>query len=86
MIKWISRKPKVQMRVYPKYGFVNVRHQVCFCPRCWHILNAGPGYQPNYCGECGQRLTFDGMEWKADELLDSTERRGSYEPDQNRVV
>lgn len=26
----------------------------CYCPRCNHVLNAGPNFQPKYCSECGQ--------------------------------
>lgn len=59
-------RPIERIQTYLKYGFVMMEHQYMDCPRCGHVLNAGPNYQPKYCDQCGQRVTFDGVEWKTD--------------------
>lgn len=59
-------RPMVGGIVYSKYGFVETEHQVCYCPACGELLNAGPNYQPRYCDHCGQALTFDGIMWEPD--------------------
>ena len=41
-MKFIARKPVVRTEVYRKYGFTYVEHKPCYCPRCNHVLNAGP--------------------------------------------
>lgn len=69
MNKRIARKPVVEMKVYMKYGLVRTRYQTCICPRCRHILNAGPNYQPRYCDQCGQRLSFKSIEWEEDKEI-----------------
>lgn len=48
---------------YLKYGFVITEHQTASCPRCRRLLNAGTGYQPRYCSNCGQKLSFAGILW-----------------------
>ena len=79
MIKWIARKPTVETSVYLKFGILNMLHQSCRCPRCRHILNAGPEYQPKYCDQCGQHLTFGGIEWSEDTVLGFAERGDTCE-------
>lgn len=74
MIKWIAKKPLVEKRIHVKFGFYRMRCQICLCPRCRHTLNADPNYQPNFCDECGQRLTFKGVEWDEAECLGIWER------------
>lgn len=58
MPKFIARKPKIKHGTYNKYGFAITLHQYCICPRCNHILNAGPDYQPDYCSKCGQHVNL----------------------------
>lgn len=60
---------------YLKYGFVIMEHVYYRCPACGNILNAGPGYSPGFCGECGQKISFDGIEWKEDRELGYADRR-----------
>lgn len=69
MFKWIARKPKRKVGTYLKYGFVYTEHENYLCPRCGHVLNAGPNYQPGYCSECGQKVTFKGIVCKAEKEL-----------------
>ena len=64
MSKEVPRKPIRKTGTYLKFGFVAVEHEYFICPKCGHILNAGPNYQPRYCSECGQRVTFRGVVWK----------------------
>lgn len=78
-----TRKPILEKQTYLKYGFVIMEHDVCLCPRCGDILNAGPGYQPKYCSECGQKINFTGVQWKKDKQLGFAERRNLYEPVKN---
>lgn len=59
-------KPISKVETYLKYGFVIMEHESYYCPGCRHVLNAGPGYCPRYCDQCGQRITFAGIEWKKD--------------------
>lgn len=66
MIGDTARKPISRMDTYSKYGFVIIERESYHCPRCSHVLNAGPDYQPKYCSECGQRVTFKGIVWKED--------------------
>lgn len=87
MIKWIARKPEVEKRAYLKYGLYPMRSRVCMCPRCFRTLNAGPNYQPKYCDQCGQRLTFEGIEWEKDEEFEQAAERGeANESVENRMV
>lgn len=69
MTRDTARKPVPRINTYLKYGFVITEHEVHLCPRCGDILNAGPNYQPKYCSQCGQRVTFDGIVWKPDKTL-----------------
>lgn len=64
-----ARKPAASIDTYLKYGFVITEQESYHCPRCSHILNAGPGYQPNYCSQCGQHVTFEGITWKPDRTV-----------------
>ena len=50
-----------------------------YCPRCNHVLNAGPNYQPKYCDQCGQKLSFSGIRWKEDVQLGYAKRGEAYE-------
>lgn len=66
MLRNIVRKPIFKIQTYLKYGFVITEHDIYCCPKCKRALNAGPNYQPRYCSECGQRVTFAGIEWRED--------------------
>lgn len=70
-MKWRRKaeKPISKMKTYLKYGVVIVEHQYHYCPRCGNVLNAGPEYQPKYCDQCGQKVSFTGIEWKKDRDL-----------------
>ncbi len=69
MFKEIARKPVSKKKVYLKYGFVAVEQSCHCCPGCGHVLNAGPEYQPKYCDQCGQKISFSGVEWTEDKEL-----------------
>ena len=69
MIRDTARKPISRKRTYLKFGFVITETESYYCPTCSHVLNAGPGYQPRYCSQCGQRVTFDGIAWKKEKTL-----------------
>lgn len=71
----IARKPITNTDTYLKYGIVIVEHEQYLCPRCKSILNAGPNYQPKYCDQCGQKISFEGIRWKKDRELGFAERR-----------
>lgn len=73
-MKFIARKPVVRTEVYRKYGFTYVEHKPCYCPRCNHVLNAGPNFQPKYCSECGQKIDFSGVKWEKEKVLGYAER------------
>ncbi len=60
----IARRPVPKTTTYLKYGFAVTEDECFYCPRCRRILNAGPEYQPNYCSQCGQRVTFRDTGWK----------------------
>lgn len=66
--------PVERMGSYLKYGFAITEHQYLDCPRCGHVLGAGPDYQPKYCDQCGQRISFNGIIWKEDRHLGYAER------------
>lgn len=72
----IAKKPIFETKTYLKYGFVIMEHEYLYCPNCESVLNAGPDYQPNYCDQCGQKLSFTGIIWKEDKELGFAERRG----------
>lgn len=69
MPKFIARKPKIKHGTYNKYGFAITLHQHCICPRCNHILNAGPDYQPDYCSKCGQHVNCADVPWEEEVQL-----------------
>lgn len=73
-MKIIARKPVTTRDKYLKYGFVITEYQVFRCPKCAGILNAGPNYQPGFCGDCGQKLTFRGIHWEDEQFLGYTEK------------
>ena len=56
-------------KAYNKYGFAITLHQYCICPRCNHILNAGPDYQPDYCSKCGQHVNCSDVPWEEEVQL-----------------
>lgn len=64
-----AKKPIAREITYLKYGFVRTKCENYHCPRCNHVLNAGPNYQPRYCDQCGQKVTFAGIEWKEEKEL-----------------
>lgn len=72
--------PVERVGTYLKYGFVITEHQYMECPRCGDVLGAGPDYQPKYCCECGQRLSFSGIVWKEDRHLGYAEGGDAHEP------
>jgi len=74
-----ARKPIVRKITYLKFGFVITEHENHCCPRCNHVLNAGPNYQPKYCDQCGQKLTFSKIRWKEDVQLGYMKRGEAYE-------
>lgn len=78
--KGMARKPIQRTKTYLKYGFVITECELYHCPRCGDILNAGPNYQPRNCSQCGQKVNFEGMEWKKERVLGFAERRQDYEP------
>lgn len=61
--------PVQKTKTYLKFGFVITRTEMYYCPRCRHLLAAGPMYQPRYCDQCGQRVKFDNVVWKEEETL-----------------
>lgn len=61
MSKETAMKPIERIANYLKYGFAITEHQYMDCPRCGHLMNAGPNYQPRYCDQCGQRVSFNGV-------------------------
>lgn len=75
-----ARKPIARKINYLKFGFVITEHENHYCPRCNHVLSAGPNYQPKYCDHCGQKLTFSGIRWKEDVQLGYAKRGEDYEP------
>lgn len=75
ILKNIAMKPIPEIETYLKYGFVVTEYEKHLCPRCRSVLNAGPDYQPNYCSQCGQKVSFNGMKWKEDKELGYTERK-----------
>lgn len=87
MFRNIARKPIPKIETYLKYGFVLTEHECHFCPRCGQMLNAGPNYQPWCCDKCGQRITFNGVEWKSERTLGylSAAERENYAQVKNRM-
>lgn len=64
-----ARMPITRKSIYLKFGSVITEHESHYCPRCNHILNAGPDYQPKHCDQCGQKISFIGITWKEDKEL-----------------
>lgn len=79
-------KPVVRTDTYLKYGFILTEQECYCCPKCRAVLNAGPNYQPKYCGQCGQKVSFEGTDWKEERTLGFIERRASIEQIEDRVV
>lgn len=69
LFKEIARKPIRKVSNYLKFGFVVTEYVKHDCPRCGHVLNAGPNYQPRYCDQCGQKVTFKGIVWEPEKEL-----------------
>lgn len=69
MIKHMARKPILKRETYLKYGFVLTERERPLCPQCGSVLNAGPGYQPKRCGQCGQKIAFKKVTWKEEKPL-----------------
>ncbi len=89
MLKSIARKPVAKTETYLKYGFVIVECEKYLCARCGSVLSAGPNYQPKYCDQCGQKVSFKGIEWKKDRdlrCLPINREGGIYEQIKNRMV
>lgn len=86
MLRNKAKKPISKIEKYLKYGFVVMEHECHYCPRCGKLLNAGSCYKPKYCSECGQKISFDGIEWKNEGRLGYAERRVNLEQIENRVV
>lgn len=76
MSKETAMEPIERIADYLKYGSVITEHQYMDCPRCGHVLGAGPDYQPRYCDQCGQRVSFEGVTWKEDRCLGYVEKGG----------
>ena len=81
--KFAARNHIIRSGTYKKYGFVVTLSHHCYCPRCNHILNAGPDYQPKYCDRCGQRVDCSNVSWKEDVTLGYAREEESYEPVKN---
>lgn len=56
------------------------------CSRCGHPMNTGLNYQPRYCDQCGQRVSFNGVIWKEDRHLGYAGRRDVHESVEDRMV
>ena len=61
--------PIPKTETYLKFGFVITKVEHYYCPRCRHLIDAGPLYQPRYCDQCGQRVKFDDVVWKEEETI-----------------
>lgn len=69
-----EQRGKTQQELAKLFGveqktFVITLHQYCICPRCNHILNAGPDYQPDYCSKCGQHVNCSDVPWEEEVQL-----------------
>ncbi len=74
MFKNLARKPMPRTEIYLKFGYVATERECHLCPRCGNILNAGPDYQPKYCDQCGQKVSFAGTIWKEDKEIGFAKR------------
>ena len=81
--KGIARRPAARTETYLKFGFVITEYENHYCPRCNHVLNAGPNYQPKYCDQCGQKVSFAEIIWKEDKELGFKKRGETYESVKN---
>ena len=70
LLKEIARKPKCKPVEHLKFGCLLVENDYYYCPRCGKVLNAGPDYQPRYCSECGQKVSFKQIEFRDDMVLE----------------
>ncbi len=86
MLKCKAEKPVSKIETYLKFGFVITECENHYCPRCGSILSAGPNYQPRYCDQCGQKVSFKGIEWREEKMLGYAKRRVDFEKIENRVV
>lgn len=77
--KWVGAKPVPRVENYLKFGFIITEHEYYACPRCKNVLNPGSNYQPKYCDQCGQKLSFSGIRWKEDVQLGYAKRGEAYE-------
>lgn len=68
-MKYRGLKPVARTEQYLKYGFIPTEYKLYFCPNCGRPLNAGPHYQPNFCGDCGQRVDFSDVTWTEERVL-----------------
>lgn len=84
--KSMASRPTARTETYLKYGFVITECEKYLCPRCGSILNAGPNYQPRYCDQCGQKVSFKEAEWKKERELGFAERSEKREQIKDRVV
>lgn len=80
LFRAMAGKPRARKTTYLKFGRVMTEHEEYLCPRCGSVLNAGPAYQPRYCDQCGKRVNFEGIEWKADREMGYAGRRDGCEP------
>lgn len=67
--KFVARRPVIKVETYCRKGLYVERATRYYCPHCSHIQSAGPNYQPRYCDRCGQKINFDGIEWKETEFI-----------------
>jgi hypothetical protein len=82
-----GKAPIETKQTYFKFGFV-ITEQQCFqCPKCKKVLNAGPNYQPKYCAECGEKVSFDGIKyWPEKTLGYDPDKKTPYEEYWNRLT
>lgn len=66
MLKCKAEMPYRSFYTYEKFPGKYYCHETWNCPRCRHVLNAGPNFQPNYCDNCGQKLDFNHVEFEED--------------------
>lgn len=78
-----AMRPIEKTDKYLKFGFVVTEYTFQLCPRCRHVLNAGPNYQPRYCDQCGQKVTFKDTKWIPEKELGYAREEGEYEPLKN---
>lgn len=82
--KWTPKKllPIAERTAYNKFGMCRVKVTQHRCPTCNSVLSAGPNYQPNNCSECGQPLSFEGIDLDPhEEFLYYVNPEHAYEDD-----